>query len=189
MIYPKVNTINLAHRADRYENIQKQFSEQGITDFKIWPGIIDEQIRQRGVSRAHKRIVMDAATKGLSEVCIMEDDCVMFGNGAFEYFLKNKPKEYSLYLGGLSNGQIKEDGTTNDFRGMTMYMVAKPFYNTFLSVDEKQHIDFALSRTGATFHVCQPIVCTQLTGFSDNKKGYFSYAHLLNQYKTWKPNS
>lgn len=189
MNYPKVNTINLSHRTDRYENIQKQFSEQGVKDFKIWPGIVDEQIIQRGISRAHKRIVMDASTKGLPEVCIMEDDCDFLDKNAFDYFIKNKPKEYSLYLGGLSNGQIKEDGTLTNFRGMTLYMVAKPFYNIFLSVDERQHIDFALSRTGTTFHVCQPIVCTQLTGFSDNKKKYFSYAHLLNQYKTWKSES
>lgn len=187
MEYPKVNTINLSHRVDRYENIQKQFSEQGIIDFKIWPGIIDPMIKQRGVSQAHKQIVRWAATLNLPEVCIMEDDCEFLGKGAFEYFIANKPQQYKLYLGGLSNGKPDVNNMLKDFRAMTLYMVSQSFYNEFLSVDERQNIDYALSRLKHEYHVCPKIVCTQLTGFSDNKKGYFSYSHLLKQYDIWNP--
>lgn len=183
-------TLNILHlygtdfSKGRYDSFMKQLSEQGITDYKIWPGIYDKGMPQRGISRSHKQIIADAKGKGLPSVCVMEDDVCFFSKGAFDFFIKNVPNEYDLFLGSLSNGKPDAHGMIKWFRGMSLYVVNNCFYDTFLSVDEKKDIDAALSSSGL-FKVSPEIVCYQADGYSYHKKAVTQYSKLTKQYKIY----
>jgi hypothetical protein len=169
----------------RYNSFMKELAEQNITDFKIWDGIYDGANRRRGINKAHKQIVADAKRNGLSEVCICEDDIVFLGKGAFDYFIQNKPAEYDLYLGGLSNLVRRKDDYITDFRGFTLYIVHESFYDRYLSTKDDVDIDGAMKDLGK-YYLCQKVVCTQKAGWSYHRKKVVDYSRLLNQYDLYK---
>lgn len=168
---------------ERYNSFMKELNEQGITDYKIWDGV-SHQNKITAISRAHKQIVEDAKKRKLSEVCIAEDDVIFLAKGAFDYYLQNKPKEYDIWLGGISNRLKIKDDYIIDFRGMTLYTVHERFYETFLSVPESVNIDAAMKGLGK-YYLCPKVICSQRAGYSYHKKKYKDYSHLLKQYDTY----
>jgi hypothetical protein len=165
----KLNIIDLPHRIDRLELLNRELQEQQIVDYKIWAGIIDSELPCRGISKAHKVIIKFAKKENLSEILIAEDDIHFTSSGAFKYFLDNKPQDYDLYLGGINWGKINEDNSVNDFSGNTFYMVNNKFYETILSPPEEKDFDRIVANRGK-FFVCNPMVAIQHNGFSDNQK-------------------
>ena len=115
-----LNIIHLPHRTDRLKLLNQELIEQNILDYKIWDGIIDKSIPQKGISQAHKQIVKYAQEEKLSEILIAEDDLYFTAKGAFDYFLKNKPSDFDIYLGGIHEGKVKQDNTVADFSGTTL---------------------------------------------------------------------
>jgi len=174
---------NTDYSSDRFGSFTKEMNEQGIKNYKVWDGIHDSN-KVRAISMAHKQIVQYAKENGLPEVCIMEDDCVFLSNGAFEYFLQNKPNDYSLYLGGISNLLGREDDYITNFRGMTLYFIHESFYDKFLSVPETVNIDAGLKGLGK-YYLCPKVVCSQKAGYSYHKKRHKDYSHLLKQYDVY----
>ena len=170
----RLNVIHLAHRTDRLKLLNQELIEQHILDYKIWDGIIYESIPHRGISKAHKQIVKWAQKEKLPEILIAEDDFHFTAKGAFDYFIKNKPYDFDIYLGGIHEGQTKQDNTVADFSGMTFYVVKSRFYDVFLSVRENGNIDRELRNRGK-FIVCNPPVVIQHNGFSDNIKQFCNY--------------
>lgn len=158
-------------------------NEQDITTYKVWDGVHDVN-RVRAINKAHKQIVQYAKENQLPEVCIMEDDCVFLGKGAFDYYLQNKPIDYDIWLGGLSNLLKRENDYITDFRGMTLYTVHEKFYDAFLSVPETVNIDAGLKELGKYF-LCPKIIVSQRAGYSYHKKRHKDYSHLLKQYDTF----
>jgi hypothetical protein len=173
-----LNIIHLPHRTDRLKVLNQELLEQNILKYKIWDGIIDKSFPQRGISQAHKQIVKYAQEEKLAEILIAEDDLHFTSKGAFDYFIKNKPNHYDIYLGGIHEGKVKEDDTVEDFSGGTLYIVNSRFYDVFLSVPENLNIDRALRYRGK-FVVCNPPVAIQHNGFSDNIKQYCNYDEYL----------
>jgi hypothetical protein len=172
-----VNIIHLPEREDRLELLQKEIDAQGLT-VVYWPGVKDPLNRVFvGISQAHKQIVRDAKAKKLPMVCIAEDDLYFFAPGAWQYFLDNIPTDFDIYLGVVFHG-LNEDNTTDDWCGMGLYIVNERFYDTFLAANEVNHLDRALARKGR-FVVCDPMICSQRAGFSDNKKHWDSYDRYL----------
>jgi hypothetical protein len=53
----KLHIIHLIHRIDRLEQLTNQLQMQKITDFQIWPGLIDLNRASRGIAKAHQQIV------------------------------------------------------------------------------------------------------------------------------------
>lgn len=175
MTYPTIHVICLPQRK---ELIEKEFAKYNITDYKLWPAIVDRMVPMRGINLSHKAIVIWAKTENLSEVLIAEDDMVFTANGAFEYFLENKPEDYDLYLSSVYCGKIETDNTCKDFRGLTLYFISSRFYDTFLSTPEKQNIDSAMFRLGK-YVVCQPFIALQREGYSYHLKMMTTYGHYL----------
>lgn len=161
----KLNVIK-GNRSERIPLLMKELETQGITNFEFWRGIYLPSVKA-SINAAHKQIVEYASVAEFDEVCIAEDDCKFSGSGAWDYFLKQKPKDFDIYLGGIFLGDPDENGILKNFTGLTLYIVAKRFYETFLSVDPEEHIDVALNGLGR-FVVCQPFVVTQYDGFSSN---------------------
>ncbi|HRN91896.1 MAG TPA: hypothetical protein PLE75_02765 [Ferruginibacter sp.] len=169
-----LNIIHLSKREDRLALLKDQLIIQGISDYKLWEGIVDKSNPAKGISKAHKQIVAWAKKEKLKSIVIAEDDVKFTAKGAYNYFIKNKPTQYDLYLGGIYYGKIKEDHTVSDFAGMMLYIIHERFYDVFLSVHEESDIDRSLANKG-TFVVCNPFVAIQHEGYSDNKKAFVNY--------------
>jgi hypothetical protein len=173
----EIHCIHDPARTDRYDLMQKEIETQGLT-VRYWPAIKDPLNRVFvGISQAHKQIIRWAKENNLPEVCVMEDDCFFFAPGAWDYYLSKKPENFDLYLGNVFFG-LKEDGTVDDHCGNTLYICHARFYDTFLAVPELNHLDRALAWKGR-YVVCDPMVCSQQKGYSDNKKCVDSYERYL----------
>jgi hypothetical protein len=165
------------HLDNRYACLQKEIETQGF-EVRYWPAIKDPLNRTFvAISQAHKQIVHWAMLNELPQVCIAEDDLQFFAPGAWKYFLSHKPTDFDIYLGGVFHG-LNEDNTTNDWCGNTLYIVARRFYETFLSVPLVNHLDRSLMNKGK-YIVCDPMVCTQRGGYSFQKRAWDSYERYL----------
>ncbi len=180
----KLNIIHLSKRKDRFSILQKELETQGISDFKIWEGVTDENAI-KGISLAHKQIVQYAKDLKLPSILIAEDDIKFTDLGAFDFFLKNMPGDFDLYLGGITWGHIRKDNSITDFSGPILYLIHERFYDIFLSIHEDYHIDRALKNRGR-FIVCNPMVAIQHDGFSDNSKRIMHYDIYLKGKKIYK---
>lgn len=165
------------HLDMRYANLQKEIETQGL-EVKYWPAIKDPLNRSFvAIAQAHKQIIRDAKEKGLPMVCIAEDDLFFFAPGAWQYYLGHIPEDYDIYLGVVFHG-LNEDNTTDDWCGMGLYIVNERFYDTFLSVNEVNHLDRELARKGR-YVVCDPMVCSQRGGYSFQKRAWDTYERYL----------
>jgi hypothetical protein len=175
---------NSNHTALRKVRLLQQLAEQGIKEFQLFPAIFSNEPACKNISKAHKQIVQYAKDANLPEVLIMEDDVEFTAKGAFDYYLKNKPEDFDMYLGGVCRGEIN-NGTVNDFAGLQCYIVHSKFYDTFLSADPDKHIDIALEGLGR-YVVCEPFPTRQFNGYSYNVKRFCNYDQLFverNMYK------
>lgn len=109
---------------------------------------------------------------------IAEDDIKFTAPFAFNHFLKQKPREFDLYLGGIYHGTIHSENTVEDFAGLTLYIIHQTFYDTFLSAGENTDLDRELAGKGK-FIVCNPFAAIQHNGYSDNKKEFINYDDCL----------
>jgi hypothetical protein len=169
--------------AARHLSFSNELAEQNINDYIVWDGIRDVNTI-RAISRSHKQIVHYAKDHKLKEVCIMEDDTIFLGNGAFDYFISHKPRSFDLYLATASNVLRREGGMIKDFRGLLLYIIHENFYDTFLSVDEHVHIDVAMKDKG-DYYICPKVVAAEKSGWSYNKKRVVNRRHLINQFEKY----
>jgi hypothetical protein len=167
-----LNIIHLPQRNDRMEILLGELSSQHIVNFKLWDGIIDPDKTCSGISRAHKQVVHFAKENKFPEVLIAEDDLHFTAPGAFDFFIKNKPPDFDIYLGGISHGKLDPENHVFDFAGAFFYILHSRFYDEFLDVSEDVHIDRGLRGKGK-YIVCDPFVVTEHPGFSDNTKSYW----------------
>lgn len=177
-----VNIIYDARRSEKYEPLMEELKTQGILDFTIWPAIMQNDIVE-SISESFKMVVRDAKEKGLKECLIMEDDCFFSSPNGWGYFLKNKPEKYSLYLGGnylIDNRTEYKAPLTriNEYIGNQLLLINETYYDTFLNVDSKLHIDQAQNGLGE-FYVCFPFVALQRPGWSANNQAPCNYNALL----------
>jgi hypothetical protein len=166
-----LQVIHLPHRTDRYENLLKELSKEGITEYRIWPGIIKPEPKH-GINLAFKQVVRYALEQGLSKITIAEDDICFYGNsGAWKYYWDNEPAEYDIYTGSYyPHAYHDENLKVHRFRGMTLITVHSKFYQTFLSLPDIHHIDGLLEASRADIRVSPVFVAYQMSGYSDQRK-------------------
>ncbi len=136
----------------------------------------------RSINLSHKQIVKWAKDIGMKEICIAEDDLMFTAPNAWEYFLSQKPEVFDIYLWGsyivpLSNKKIC---------GFQMYIIRDQFYDTFLSIDENQHIDTATCDLKGDYHYCYPFPCLQRSCWSANARAKVNYNTILKPEDIWK---
>ena len=134
---------------------------------------------KKGINLAHKQIVEYAKLKEWEDVLIMEDDIRFCGEGAFNYYLENKPKKFDIYLGGIYLGEIDEENKVKSFSGLHCYIVHSRFYDKFLSVPDDEHLDRILANMGE-YYVSNPFTSIQYNGKSSQTKQEENYDNLLN---------
>lgn len=159
-----------------YENttLYNELDRQGI-DAKIWQGVHDSNDIVRSIGLSHKQIVQFAVDHNLTQICIMEEDVWFPSDDGWQYFQKNIPEKFDLYLGGAyglnqsaltsvqnSTGHVE----INNFAGLHCYIISNNYYNKFLSLPENKHID---DQPGlGLFYVCAPFAALQYPGWSTN---------------------
>lgn len=177
MNLPFIGIIHNSAHQNRYETLQWELHEQGISKFEIFPSVYDYRSTKRGINLAHKSVVEYGKLLGAEETCVMEDDIRFCGKGAFDYFLKNKPETFDIYLGGIYVGDIV-NGKVKEFCGFHCYIIHERFYDTFLNLPLDEHIDNACRNQGE-FYVCDPFIAVQYNGFSSQTGKDENYDKLL----------
>jgi len=169
--------IIIGKRKQRLSKLSEELDRQRITNFEFWDAIYLNSVKA-GINAAHKQIVEYARLAEWDEVCIAEDDLQFTSDKSWEYFLAHKPKDFDIYLSMIYLGQPDENNEVKEFTGLTLYIVSRRFYDTFLSVDPSEHIDRALAGLGK-YVVCSPFVAKQFNGVSSNTGKWESYDKLL----------
>jgi hypothetical protein len=177
----QINVIHNPFRTDRKVLLDSEAREH-ILSLRIWNSVHDELRPFRGINLAHKQIVRWARQEKLPMVCIAEDDFHLTAPGAWEYFIKNIPADFDLYLSGVYCGAVNKDNSVVDFCGLHLYIVHERFYSCYLGVDEMTNLDRGLAGRGR-YIVSNPFCAIQHDGWSDNKQRYASYGHLLTNKK------
>jgi len=182
-----VHVINLEIREDRLLHAAKQAKAQGYA-IRVWDAIYSPNRvgTKKAICQSHKKIIRYAQENNLPYVIIMEDDCKLFAEGAFQYYMDNMPKDFDLYCGTIFQGDVKEGRVVNGMSAtMTLYCVHKRFYNFMLNeVPDDCHIDRYAGDHAHRFKYFIPplLVCTQTGGFSNNlKKEVYYDAYLENK--------
>lgn len=176
----RLNVI-VGSRSERLPHLLNELITQGISDNELWEGIFLPSVK-KSINLAHKQIVEYAKLADWDEVAIAEDDIRFTHTNSWNYFLSNKPEDFDIYLGMIYLGEIDENNIVENFTGLTLYIVSKRFYDTFLSVPEDEHLDRALGGLGK-FVVCYPFVAKQYNGFSSNTGKVENYDKLLENRK------
>lgn len=188
VISTETNTLNIIHlpnsdefphRKVREDSFMEQIKIQGIKSFKVWNGIYDPVDTISAISRSHKLVVRHAKENELSRVIIAEDDVLFTKEGAWDYFLKSIPTECDMFLGHVYDGLWHPNGKLRgQFSSMSLYCVNSKFYDYFLSVPENKHIDLVMNNSWRhDIRVCLPMVCRQMSGWSDNMKKNVDYSY------------
>jgi hypothetical protein len=169
-----------------WERCRKELERQGIEDYHVEFARPHEGQPHEAISASHKRLVTLAKDNGLKEVCIMESDVMFPAADGWEYFLKNKPAEFDLYLAatyGEFRGELPHiiEGRNYYYvdhpAGFHCYIIHERYYDTFLATPPDLHIDDA--QTGGDFRVCYPFAALQRPGWSANAKGKVNYNNDL----------
>jgi hypothetical protein len=169
----------VGNRGERLPRLLTELREQGVGDYEIWDGVYKHDSAVKNINEAHRQIVEYADVAGREMVMIAEDDLKFFGAGAWDYYIKNIPTDFDIYLSGIYMGDIAEDNTVKHFCGLHLYTVHKRFYQTFLSLPPAEHIDRAMKGLGK-FVVCNPMIAEQYDGHSQNTGKDEKYRNLLN---------
>lgn len=135
-------------------------------EIRIWPAVTGKT-KQSGVSKAHKQIVRYAKSQKLEEILICEDDVKFTKKNALRDFISHKPKDFSIYLAGVSS--FRYDSRITHFTGLHCYIIHESFYSAFLNAPEQYDIDFAISMKGK-FVIHDPMLAIQ---HGDHLKKYW----------------
>ncbi len=174
-------------RNERALSIVKQSKTQGFS-VRFWQGDTDDKVFPcKNINRAFKKIVQYAKEERLPTVTIGEDDLKFTASGAWEFYLKNMPKDFDIYLSGIYAGRLDGNRIIDGYSGNTLVTVHERFYDFFLSADPDDHLDRALGRFASEkkYIVSLPFVCRQLTGYSENKKRFITDEYTMYE-KDWE---
>lgn len=182
----------------RQHNAHAQIYSNKIDNWVLWPGIIEQGMPFKGISKSHKKIIRDAKEKGLQFCIIAEDDFKFCSENSWQYFMDNIPDEYDIFLGGLSGGEVNEE--TKEiigWSGLFFYAIHSRFFDVFLSADEEKNIDRWLSGVGLEsiekqlgrkplYKVCYPIIAICKDGFSYNSGTEIQHEKYFRPYKKFQ---
>lgn len=169
-----MNIINVIHDNrvfGRIEPLIEEFEKYGI-EYKIHEACIDKKTVLESITESFRRIIQYAKDEGLSEIIIAEDDLHFPCDGAWEYFLNNKPDEYDVYVGGsyLIHNEWEYKPTVvkvPEWVGNHLIIVHEKYYDKWLASKPDGHIDTE-QRGKGDFYVCFPYAALQRPSKSAN---------------------
>lgn len=158
---------------DGLDPLLEVLKNQNILHYNIWTAVALATNVVASINASHKAIVKWAKENNLPEVCIFEQDIIFTAPDAWQFFLKNKPKNFDLYFGGLytQSSQNFVDKSTSKPIGFHCYVVSQVFYDVFLSTPDDEHIDKSLWGKG-DYKLCYPMPALQRPGYSFNEQAF-----------------
>lgn len=183
MEFPPILVINLDHRKDKWEQIQK--------DFKDWPvklervSAIKHTIGWKGCYLSHLKCVKIAKERNYPWVLYLEDDC-MLTTGAKQRFTKLLPFlwdarwHWDFFMGGLTGvtgcGLINEEETLYMARGFGAHfcLIHSNTYDRILDImdiEPDEPCD-SLYRSSMRLWITVPFIAKQYSGYSDISATY-----------------
>lgn len=170
-----LNIIHDSRLIERREPLIEEMNRQGIK-YKIWDSVECKDSVVKSINLSHKQIVQYAKDNGIKEIAIGEDDLVFPAPNGWQFFLRNKPERYDLYL-GCSFLPLHAKMVC----GFHLYCIQEQFYDAFLSVDETKHIDTAMDDLKGDYVWCYPYPALQRPSWSANNKAQVNYNAVLNK--------
>ena len=170
-----LNVVYDNRHPEDYGRLLGEFIQQGITSYKFWDCIVDKDSVVKSINLSHKMIVKDAKENNYPFALVAEQDLTFTCPTSWEYFLKNKPEKYSLYLWGSYIVPI----SNNKVCGLQLYFIDSSFYDVFLSAPDNVHIDTYMDELKGDYHYCYPFPALQRAGFSANNKAVVDYNKIL----------
>lgn len=163
---------------DRFHHIAEEMKGQGIENYNLCSPIYASSVVE-SINLSQKKIVRDAMERGDKEICLIEDDIMFTAPDSWEVFLKNKPKDYDVYISGSyltdNRNEYKPPLVkVNEWVGNHCIIINHTYFQTFLNLPFNQHIDTA-NRGLGDFYVCFPFVALQRAGFSSNNGAVCDY--------------
>jgi hypothetical protein len=174
----RLNILHLSRREDRYEKLMDQLQTNSISKYTLWEGFDDPTNVKQAITRGHKEIIRFAKISNHENCIIAEDDIVFSHPNSYKYFLSQIPESYDLFCGLIYAGDVFENRIMNGMSGtQTLYSIHNRFYDFVLGLDDNDHIDRNLGNYAfeKEYFVCDPMVCTQSGGYSDNLRRVMYY--------------
>jgi len=201
-MFDSVRYINLDHRTDRKENVEKELTRMGITNFERFPAVKREP-GYVGALESHLNLLKEAKQRGNKNVLILEDD--------FEFTI---PKErfwelidavknvnYDVIMLGANRGasRTKNANSTNfnkvlykvDFAmAPSAYLVHSQFFDTLIKkfeeclpklIETNQQGTYALDVCWADlqplskWYLFKEKIGKQKASYSNIQKGHVNY--------------
>jgi hypothetical protein len=173
--------VDAERRMKNAESIRDMIQEQAAIIVPIINCVPDPQKSAAwNINRSHRKIVQHAQDWNRRYTIIIEDDNKFAGDPVLS-FLKFYNDVHTIATSGAkvdmyfacTYGDIGDNPKhlvkITEPVGMHCYAVFDRFYDTFLSVDQDEHIDKALSGLGH-YRVIYPFVAIQEPGWSSNQK-------------------
>lgn len=156
---------------DKIFYLTRMLHYHGLEATRIWEPVAAPTVVE-SINLSFKTIVRYAKEKKLKEICICEEDLQLTGDGAWKYFIDNKPKRFDIYIGGnylINNpdSYIAPHYKLEEYVGNQLIIVHERYYDRFLSVPDKAHVDTIQKGLG-DFYACWPMVALQRPGYSAN---------------------
>lgn len=173
--YPCLNIIHDNRLFNRLEPLVEEMHRQGI-NYKIWDAVECKDSVIKSINLSHKQIVQYAKDNGLKEIAIGEDDLFFPAPNGWQFFLRNKPEKYDLYL-GCTFMPLHAKSVC----GFHLYCIHEQYYDKFLSIPDNVHIDTAQDELKGHFEFCYPYPALQRPMWSANNRAEVNYNAVLNK--------
>lgn len=175
-----INVIYDNIHAEDYDRLIKEFEIQKV-EYRFWDAIMVEYKAVEGINASHKMIVRWAKENGLDEVIIAEQDLMFTSPNSWKYFMEQKPREFDIYL-SCTYGSLEHKMVC----GFHLYIIHSGFYERFLNVPDKIHIDTAMDGLKGNYHFCYPFIALQRVGYSANNMAVVDYNKIFKEEDIYK---
>ena len=179
----KVVVVYDNRRPEKLPLFSSELQKQGIKDYEIFPAIVLTHSVVESISESFKSVIRSAKENGDEEICIMEDDIIFSSPNGWQYFLENKPKEYSVYIGGnyLIDNRIEYKKPLieiPEWVGNHIICVHKSYYDIWLNSDSTLHCD-GIHKGKGKFYSVFPYVGFQRNGWSANNNAVQYWSSIM----------
>lgn len=184
--------INLIHRTDRWEQINKDFKDSPFNLIRYEGVMVDDPEISRkdrgyiGVAKTHQKLIKESKEKGLKTILVLEDDCKPEPNYLLNWkiikeYLDSHLDEWEVFNGGICGVEkvykiikfeepidpiylVKEKGGCFCH---WLYLNVDKAYDKLMDWDiKKMEIDLYYSNN-FNHYTCFPLLAEQYSGFSD----------------------
>ena len=198
--FDKIYVINLDHRTDRWEKVVNSFKSIGLDNYERYSAIKTDN-GWLGCNLSHLGVIEKSKENGYDNFLVFEDDFVLQDNfiESVTETIKQLPEDWDMfYLGGnLSMCKVKEQISKNITKVDSVltthcYAMRGTIYDKVLNESpimppqkgflRGQVIDVYYSEKICPNHntyICDPMLCTQDTGYSDIEKRVVNYSNLI----------